>query len=185
LFFTTLFMNDGSVYVFPVFKKYNAVRDEVITIYPKAGDGLPMSNEFSFSGGNELTISAKSYTGNANLSSGAAFLVVKNSSAQGISVYKGVTEQKTESGISTINSGDERSFTILMPDNGGGNYDASTGFEGWKVKFLGTMELDIPTGTLDADYRYTVTVSGNWNQNTQAISGLVKGTQKITTEFGE
>ncbi|GAB6392850.1 MAG: hypothetical protein MdMp014T_2223 [Treponematales bacterium] len=187
---TTLFMNDGSFYVVPVFKKYNAVRDEVITIYPRNADGLPLGDAFSFTGGNELTISAADYTGNTNLSSGAAFLVVKNSSAQGISVYKGVTEQKTESGISTINSGDERSFTILMPDNGGGNYAASDSFSGWKIVNMGVREKEIPAittdgGSIAADYRYTVTVTGNWNQSTQAISGLVKGTQKITTEFGE
>jgi hypothetical protein len=41
-------------------------------------------------------------------------------------------------------------------------------------------ELPIPVTTLDSDYRYTVEVSGNWNQSTQAVADPVKGTAPVT-----
>ena len=185
---TTLNMNDGSVYIFPVFKKYNAIRDEIITIDPYADDGVPMGDEFTFQNGQEVTINAANYTGNnkAGFSSGAALLVIKNASQQGITVMEGVTVQKTETGVSTINSGAERTFTILMdPLDEGNNYESSKQLAGWKIVNMGTREKAIATTTLEADYRYTVTVEGNWNQGVSyvTVSAPEKGTGKITAEF--
>jgi hypothetical protein len=181
---TTLFIQDGSFQVFPVFKKYNKVRDEILTIYPRAADGLPVGDEMSFMDGKTITISAGDYTGNISMSSGAAFLVVKNSSKQGVTVYKGSEVQTTASGISTINSGEERTFTILMDDLGQGEYEESKELSGWRVVQIGTRNLDIETTTLSADYRYTVTVEGDWNASTQKISAPVPGSKKITADFG-
>ena len=185
---TTLNMNDGSVYIFPVFKKYNAIRDEIITIDPYADDGVPMGDEFTFQNGQEVTINAANYTGNnkAGFSSGAALLVIKNASQQGITVMEGVTVQKTETGVSTINSGAERTFTILMdPLDEGNNYESSKQLAGWKIVNMGTREKAIATTTLEADYRYTVTVEGNWNQGVSyvTVSDPVQGTGTITDEF--
>jgi hypothetical protein len=180
---TTLYMIDDSFQIFPVFKKYNPVRDEILTIYPRAVDGLPLGDEFSFFGGNELTISARDYIGNANMSSGAAFLLVNNASRQGITVYNGNIVQKTESGISTINSGETRTFTIFMDPLGEGKYEESKQLSGWRIVNMGTRSLDITSTLLAADYRYTVTVDGNWNESTQTISEPVQGSGKITAEF--
>ena len=144
-----------------MFKKYNALRDEIITIYPYAADGLPMGDEFSFQNGQELTINATKYTGtNTGFSSGAALLLIKNASEQGITVMSGITVQKTATGISTINSGEERTFTILMDEVSGGKYESSKQLSGWKIVNMGTREKPITTTTLEADYRYTVTVGG-------------------------
>ncbi|MDR2499489.1 MAG: hypothetical protein LBD37_00230 [Treponema sp.] len=186
---TTLNMNDGSFYIFPVFKKYNALRDEIITIYPYAGDGLPMGDEFSFVNGQELTINAAKYTGanKSGFSSGAALLVIKNASEQGITVMEGIYVKKTETGISTINSGgEERTFTILMDSLSEGRYESSKQLSGWKIVNLGTREKAIAAATpLDADYRYTVTVDGDWNDGVDhvTVSTPVKGNGKITDEF--
>jgi hypothetical protein len=64
---TTLHIS-GDMYVFPVFKKYNAMRDEIITIYPLDADENPMRDKLSFGDSNELTIDAKKYIGNTDLS---------------------------------------------------------------------------------------------------------------------
>ena len=42
-----LFMINGSIDIFPVFKKYNALRDEILTIYPRTLAGLPVSDSYS------------------------------------------------------------------------------------------------------------------------------------------
>jgi hypothetical protein len=177
---TTLYMNNANYFIYPVFKKYNAVRDEVLTIYPRAPDGIPIGDEFSFAGEDERSINVANYQGNTLLTSGAAFLVVHNGSANGITVYKGNAVQKTVSGISTINSGETRTFTILMDELGGNTYEPSKTISGWKIVNQGVRELPIPVTTLDSDYRYTVEVSGNWNASTQAVAAPVKGTAKVT-----
>jgi hypothetical protein len=180
---TTLSITDGSFYVFPVFKKYNASRDEIITIYPRDMDGIPTGMGLSFTGSNELTINAQSYIGNVNFSSGTALLVIKNESNDGITVMNGMTEQKTATGISIINSGDERTFSILMPAESSG-YASSTRFGGWKVVNMGVRELEIAAiEEMEADYRYTITVSGNWGNSSQAVSSPVKSAGKIISEF--
>ena len=184
---TTLNMIDGSVDIFPVFKKYNSLRDEIITIYPYAADGLPMGDEFTFQSGEEVTINAANYTGaNATgFSSGAALLTIHNASEQGITVYNGSTVQKTETGVSTINSGATRTFTILMDPLGNSNYGSSKALAGWKIVQMGVREKPITTTTLEADYRYTVTVEGNWNMGVGqvTVSAPVRGSNKITAEF--
>ena len=179
---TTLFMNTGSVDIFPVFKKYNALRDEILTIYPRTEVGLPVSDSFSFTGSNAVTINAQNFTSNTNFSSGAAFLVIKNSSNRGIRVMKGVEVLETITGIQTINSGDERTFIILMGALGQGQFEDSTEFSGWKVMYSGGLERDLSSTTLEADYRYTVTIGGSWDNNTATVSDYVKGSGKITAE---
>jgi hypothetical protein len=182
---TTLYMNDGSFMVFPVFKKYNAVRDEILTIYPRENDGLPVGDQFSFINSNHLTINAQAYMGTYTMSSGAAFLTIKNSTGRGFEVYSGATIQSTESGITVINDGDEFSFTILMDSLSDGKYEESKTLSGWKIVNLGTREKSIPTTTLLSDYRYTVIVEGNWGDGAAGITltGPTQGSGKITAEF--
>jgi hypothetical protein len=182
---TTLYMNQGSFYVFPVFKQYNAMRDEIITIYPRDADGIPTGDEFSFEGGNELTINANTYINNTNMSSGTAYLVVHNGSQQGITVQNGNTVQKTATGISTINAGDTRTFTILMDGDNQSGYESSKNISGWKVVNMGTREKPIPEASLDADYRYTVEVTGDWSLGVSGVtvSAPVKGDNKVTVGF--
>jgi hypothetical protein len=180
-------MNPGSFYIYPVFKQYIAARDEIIAIYPLDPDGNPTGDEFSFEDGNELTINAAKYINNTNMSSGTAYLLVHNTSKQGITVYNGNTVQKTATGISTINSGDTRSFAILMDGDESTGYEASKSIAGWKIKNMGVREVDIPVASLEADYRYTVEVSGDWSLGVGniTVSLPVKGTNKVTTEFGD
>jgi hypothetical protein len=180
---TTLYLNDGSFYVFPVFKKYHALRDEIITIYPRDQDGIPTGRGLSFEGGNELTINAQTYINNTNFSSGTALLVIRNESSDGITVMNGDTEQQTETGISIINRGEERTFPILMPAEGTG-YASSARFGGWRVVNMGVRELEIGAiEAMEADYRYTITVTGNWGNSSQAVSVPVKSEGKIIGEF--
>jgi hypothetical protein len=184
---------DGEYNLFIVFKKYNALRDEIITMYPKANDGLPVMLDYAFENGEERTINAATYANNiANLSSGYAFLVVKNDmEGGGIRVLKGDQVQKTASGIATINAGDSRTYLIEMDATQSGDnttYSDTTVFAGWKV---GPTNRDQPIPVSDAlkgdgnqnifksDYTYTVTVTGNPNADGITVSVPVESEEKI------
>jgi hypothetical protein len=51
---------------------------------------------------------------------------------------------------------------------------------------MGVRKVPIPNALLDADYRYTVEVSGDWSQDVTAITVGTpqKGANKVTIEFG-
>jgi hypothetical protein len=192
---TILNIVDGEYNLFIVFKKYNALRDEIITMYPKAGDGFPVMLDYAFENGQERTINAATYTTTiADLSSGYAFLVIKNSMTNGgMRVLKGDEVQKTASGIATINAGQDRTYLIPMGavETGGGNteYSSTTVFAGWKV---GPTNRDKPIPVSDAlkgeteqnifksDYTYTVTVTGDPNSvQGITVSAPVESAEKI------
>jgi hypothetical protein len=191
---TILNIVDGEYNLFIVFKKYNVLRDEIITMYPKAPDGLPIMLDYAFENGVERTINAGTYTSDiANLSSGYAFLVVKNSmTSGGIRVLKGDEVQKTASGIATINAGDSRTYLIPMDavtTDAGSTYSDTTVFSGWNV---GPTSRDKPIPVSDSlkgegdqnifktDYMYTVTVTGNPNTGEGiTVSAPVESAEKI------
>jgi hypothetical protein len=190
---TVLNIVDGEYNLFIVFKKYNALRDEIITMYPKATDGLPIMLDYAFENGAERTINATTYTQNiSNLSSGYAFLVVKNAmDSGGIRVLNGDQVQKTATGIASINAGEERTYLIPMnavTTDAGSTYSDTTVFAGWKV---GPTNRDqaIPVSedlkgngnqnVFKADYMYTVTVTGNPNTSGITVSAPVESAEKI------
>jgi hypothetical protein len=183
---TTLYMNQGDAFIFPVFKQYNAVRDEIITIYPKRDDKTPRGDQYAFIGGNEIVMNAADFI-NSDMSSGTAYLVVHNGTQQGIAVYNGSSPQKTAMGISTVNGGETRTFTILMDGSAASGYESSKSIGGWRVVHLGTDSVDIPAASLEADYRYTVEVSGSWSEGAGGVtvSSPVKGADKVTADFGD
>ena len=192
---TVLNIVDGNYNLFIVFKKYNPLRDEIITMYPKSeADGLPIMLDEAFENGREMIIDASIYTESiANLSSGYAFLVVKNSmDSGGIRVSKGDEVQKTATGIATINSGDSRTYLVPMDatttDVGNTSYSDTTVFAGWKVGPTNRAEAipvsDALKGNGDqnifkADYTYTVTVTGNPNTTGITVSAPVESEDKI------
>jgi hypothetical protein len=193
---TILNMNDSDFYIYPIFKKYNPVTDEIISIYPKRSNGTPIGLQMEFHDSAELTINAQSYLQNTTgYSMGAALLVIQNRSGNGISIYKGMETQRTETGIETINNGADRTFTIKMNGDTTTGYDSSYDFAGWKVVEMGTNELPLDispffaAGTneksnkLESDYRYTITIGGSWFDQTETISSVIKSPNKITTEL--
>jgi hypothetical protein len=184
---TTLYINNGSFFVFPVFKQYIPARDEIITIYPRDPDGVPTGNAFSFQDGKTLTINASNFINNTNMSSGTAYLVVHNASEQGISVYNGNTEQATATGITTINSGESRSFPILMDGTPSGGFGTSKSIAGWKIVNMGVREKPIPGNSpLEADYRYYVEVEGDWSPGVSGVTvSEPEKKEKVSIELGE
>jgi hypothetical protein len=185
---TTLFIAPNELQAFFVFKKYNPVRDEMITVFPKTTGNKPQGDAWSWENGDPVTINAAKYAGEATLTSGAAVLIIVNASGRGIQAWKGTTVQKTASGIATINDGGERSYTILMEGNAG-NYESSRDLIGWKiVNPVTNEEIAITQFTMDSDYRYTIVVGDGdgdcWNAGVGGveISEPEKSEKKITED---
>jgi hypothetical protein len=194
---TTIYLVDGNYSLFPVFKKYDANRDLITTIYPKrAIDGMPMRTGISLEKGEEVEMNATKFTTNLTFTTGYAYLVVVNNSVDGVQVTKGATVQKTATGMTMVNAGDQRTFLVEMPVVSGGNdsaaYETKTAFAGWFIGETGDPKA-IPVnddlkdekvsggGTASvfaADYMYTVTVSGDAN----GAGGLVVSEPKKSTK---
>jgi hypothetical protein len=179
---TTLSMANGNYSVFPVFKKYDAIHDRVITVYPtiQTGDfaGSPWSEDFGFSGSQEITIDVSKITTEQTFTTGCAYLTIMNNSPSGFSVYKGNVLQKTETGISTINGGEMRTFRIDMAQVGN-KYGETASFQGYSMGPIGKTSLvddhlvdtddqkvDQSVFTVRVDAIYQIIVTGSVNQGT-------------------
>jgi hypothetical protein len=179
---TTLFMSDGNYSIFPVFKKYDSFHDRVITMYPTIQEGpfagSPWSEDYGFSDGKEITIDVSQITTKQHITTGCAYLTVRNSSNSGFSVYKGNVLQKTETGISTINGGEMRTFRIDMAQVGN-KYAETASFAGYSMGPTGKTSLvdnnlkdkddnpvDDSVFTVNVDTIYQIIVSGTVNAGT-------------------
>jgi hypothetical protein len=162
-FQTTIKVDTDDYLVFPVFKKYNATQDEIITVYPKYGEGNAKYVTFSLGTGSperELSFDAD-YLNGTTFSLGAAWLTIVNNTDNGLQLKKGGANSevlKTPEGLSYINNGDNRTFQIDMPKVSGqsAKYAAST-----TINYsVGTpvQTYSLGTRTLQADHHYILTI---------------------------
>ncbi|GMO54368.1 MAG: hypothetical protein Ta2G_13330 [Termitinemataceae bacterium] len=174
---TTLFLEDNDYLIFPVFRKYNAVRDVITTVYPKrqSGEyaGTAWRTSFALEGNIEFSFDTSACLADITWSTGAAYLVIENNASDtGVQLQKGGVIQRTTTGIATINNGFSRTYQIDMPLAGAeGNYAASTTIAGaYKIGPIGDLEFIDNKGsnasgdqewTLAVDKIYTITVSGS------------------------
>jgi hypothetical protein len=154
-----------------------------------------MRTSAAFDGNREITINASSYTsGLANFTSGYAYLVVTNNSINGVQVRKGDTVQQTATGMKMVNAGTQRTFLVEMPvaiSGDGSVFETKTVFAGWTIGETGEPKA-IPVNTelqdgsvsggdnqnvFEADYMYTVTVTGNANAGGLVIAKPTKGSK--------
>ncbi|MDR0909242.1 MAG: fibronectin type III domain-containing protein [Spirochaetaceae bacterium] len=194
----TINLANGDYVFFPVFKTYDAGRDIVRTVYPKRPDSTPARRGASFEGGTRLSMNAEDFTANANFSSGYAYLVIRNESADGVQLMHNTVVQTTASGMRFVNPNNTKTFLIEMPVSGTGSnttYAAKTLFSDWTLGELGSPQAiplnealfdDTVTGgeaatVFQSDHTYTITVTGNAN-----TTGLVIGmpTERLSKPLG-
>ncbi|MCL2880078.1 MAG: hypothetical protein FWF29_07525 [Treponema sp.] len=104
---TTLKLNDGNYNIFPVFKRYNQMRDVVDTVYPAGGTGNPWFITASFGDFgpptgviNEFSMNLRDLLGTLTMTSGGAWIVVNNQTVNsGLRFWAGGTVYKTASGL--------------------------------------------------------------------------------------
>jgi hypothetical protein len=170
---TTLKLNDGNYDIFPVFKRYNAARDVVDTVYPKNAHNLAWYQGYSFGEGvTDQEMNLKNLLQSLTLTSGVAWVVVDNQTESGgIRFVQGTTVKKTLSGLEYITSGSPRTFQYDMPAVNGNYQDIVTvanwkfGAAGYEVELQASETDDTkPTSvTLHRDKMYTITVKGDHN----------------------
>jgi hypothetical protein len=174
---TQLYVNPGDYTIFPVFIKYNAYRDEVITVYLRDASGVPYSTQQQLSAGggsqSELSVNVTQILQNTEFSTGTAWLIIDNQATDtGVQLQRGDVIQRTSTGTATINNGYSRNFQINMEKGGDGKYAASVNINAYTV---GRTEQKFPIGNhdLEVDKVYKVTVTGSFTGGTAAVSAPV------------
>jgi len=190
---TTLRLQDGNYNIFPVFKRYNAFRDVVETVYPKNSQGTAAWFQvYSFGEGGQpttITMNLKSLLENTTFALGAAWVHVNNQTTSGgIRFYEGTTYRTTPSGYSNISNGTTSNiyFQIDMPKQGN-TYASSTVVSNWKFG-APSQEVALQKGendstllgalTIEQGKLYTITVSGD--HNSTGIKAWVSNTADIS-----
>jgi hypothetical protein len=174
---TVLMMQDGDYSIFPVFKRYNALRDVVETVYPRGiGSNYAWFEGYSFGEGRTTaTMNLKELLQNTTFVLGAAWVQVDNQTGSaGIRFVEGTSLRTTASGLEYIMPGYPTTFQINMPKVGN-TYSDSMLVANWKFGAAG-MEVGLQTGendstplnsfTIEKGKMYTVTVSGSHNDGT-------------------
>jgi len=120
---TTFYVEPGDYMVFPVFRKYSTVLNEIISAHPVYGpgqlEGRARFIEFALDNSTQqFNIDANTFTSGFTLTAGAAFLKVVNNSGTGIGFWDGGVRQTTESGGQVINPNRELMFAIYMTRTG-------------------------------------------------------------------
>lgn len=135
---TTFSLDFGDYYIFPVFRKFDPVINEIVTVYPKysgltgtdaAANGKAIVELIA------LTSDTPSRTINSNkwktekytFASGYAYIRITNSSSVDIQLFNGANSDPlmTSTGSTFIPSGETKTFTLEMAIN---NQNSNTGF---------------------------------------------------------
>jgi hypothetical protein len=189
----TIYLVNYNYNLFPVFKKYDANRDLITTIYPKRNDqtNSPMRTGKSLEGNAEVEMNADTFSkGITNFTTGYAYLVVDNKSSDGVQVMKGDVVQQTATGMKMVNPGAQRTFLVEMPavtNDDSTIFEIKTVFAGWTIgetsdpkhipvsETLKDVEISADENVFEADFMYTVTVTGNANTTGLNVSAPIKG----------
>ena len=165
---TDLRLYDGDFNVFPVFHRWDAVRDIFQTVYPEftSGElaGTAYFYQFSMTGSDEIHMDLSKLLQGQRFVSGAAMVIVQNNSdSMGIQFMEGAVPRRTPSGFLNISQGVNNGmhFIIDMPSvQGTSNYAPSVTVDNWRFGVAATSFL-LPSTTLLADHFYVITVTGS------------------------
>ncbi|MDR3122962.1 MAG: hypothetical protein LBU16_04190 [Treponema sp.] len=184
----TFYVDSRDFDIYPVFKRYNPLRDEMLTIFPEGASG-PWYTSISLgeAGQTERTLNVSTILQDKNVTTGAAWLVIDNQSSDtGVQLMRGDTPIKTASGTSVINQTHQRTFQIDMPKAGNNAYASSTSIDGYKVgRSADGKPIGTGTNTLEIDKMYVVTVTGSANDGTLVVSAPVEQGSVDLDDFEE
>jgi hypothetical protein len=180
--FSKIYVDQGDYQLFPVFIKYNELRDEVITVYPKFPDGTACQDLMSlYSDHPEANFDIeKLLTSEYKFSTGTAHLIIDNQSGAGILLRRGDTTILTSEGIAGIPSGLSRRFPIFMEKIGDNKYEPSQSIQSYGIGQLGTTPKPIGNYSLNVDTVYKVTVTGTNISNLQISAPVEIGTVDLS-----
>jgi hypothetical protein len=167
-----IYLNAPDSYdIYPLFKFFNPVDNELYSVTPKYQDGAlqgkPFMKTLGF-GGTQMThtfnIQEIEDQGSFNLTTGSMYLRIINNSFTGVRFWDGTQPVITSIGIEVINSNDAQTFSIRFPRNVDGTFPTSRSFAQLRI---GTTQLPltIPTQNYDLDYVYEIEVTGSTASN--------------------
>jgi hypothetical protein len=164
---TTFNVEAADYMVFPVFRKFNAARGEIITVYPKYQggnlDGKAKFQYFSLDDSmNEATLNASEFVGEGIvLKTGSAYLVVTNNHGTGMTLLDGLQVVTTSTGGQVVNPNNTLTFQIDMTKKPGSTdeyLESST-----KAQFkVGTPAYyqPVPSFIFESDKIYSIDITG-------------------------
>ena len=192
---TTLRLIDGDYSFFPVFKRYNRLRDVVDTVYPKREDGQPwrLSTSFGDFGPpigsvTEFTMNLAELMKNLPMTSGTAWVVIDNQTREGVRFMDGASVRKTLSGLENVPSGYSLTWQVDMNRLSNNNYADSRVISGWKFGPIGDeVQLQqsqndstkLESVTIDRDKMYTITVSGQAGSTSDPLKAWISDVRPI------
>jgi len=183
---TTLYVTEGDFNIFPVFKRYNTLRDILETLYPIGATGYAWFRALGFEdvpGGREKTFNVKDAVDTlANKSLGVAWLAINNQAQGAVHLMKDGAPVRTSTEVSYFQG--SRTFQLDMDMVQTGNnftfspsktFVLSVGPDGFEVPIT-AVENNGTSLTLKSDMLYTVTVTGDHNLgNLAAVIELREG----------
>ena len=171
----TFYVDRGDYMLYPVFLKYNTLRDELVTVYPKfESDGTALRTQVTVDDGgrNQIFPLAQLLTQDYRFSTGAAHLIIRNDLLGGsVDLQIGNDRILNLWGTYGIRSGEERTFPILMSKIGDNRYAERQSIATYSIGQTGTR-VYIGNHELELDRVYKVTVTGTNITNLQ-VSELV------------
>jgi hypothetical protein len=174
---TTFYVDSQDFDIYPVFKMYNPLRDEMLTIFPEGSNGLPWFTSISLGepGQTQQNLNVSAILAGKSVTTGAAWLVINNQSTDtGVQLMRGDTPIKTASGISVINRTYQRTFQIDMPKAGNNAYASDVSINGYTVgRSADGKPIGTGNNTLEIDKMYVVTVIGSANDGTLTVSAPI------------
>lgn len=165
---TTFNVESGDYMIFPVFRKFNQSRGEIITVYPKyQGGNLDGKAKFTMfaldNATDEATINVNDYIGSGFvLKTGSAYLIIQNNHSTGMILYDGLSTVTTSTGGQVINPNRTLTFQIDMQKKPGSNdeyLDSAT-----KAQFkIGTPAYteSVPSFNFESDKIYQIDITGS------------------------
>jgi len=180
----------GSYDIYPVFKFYSHIDNELYSVIPKYRDGdlagQPFMRHFGFADGamtRTFNVGDIYQDGDFNMSSGSMyFRVINNNTGTDIRFWEGGSSipKVTSMGIDLILSSHTETFTIRFPRNPDGTYYDTHTIAGLTV---GTNQLvrSIPSQVYELDYIYELEVTGTTGSNLQI--GTVTKRNKVDLDI--
>ncbi|MEL3905832.1 MAG: hypothetical protein P1P65_02200 [Treponema sp.] len=181
---TVLNVNPGDYTLYPVFKKYIARDNEIYSVVPKFKKSKkPYAQDFAITDADSWNVGSLWDATALQLSSGGFYLTINNQSKTAVRFKKGTEEFETSLGIKGIKSGAQATFFIPFNKEADGSYPDS-----FKMSTLtigsALYPNDLPEHTYKLDTKYTITVTGNEQDDLQFSALEDKGTVDINKLFG-
>jgi hypothetical protein len=186
-------MTDGNVIyleapasydIYPIFKFFSQVDQELYSVVPKyldgAREGRPFMRTIGFAAGNmtrTFDVNDIYQEGSFNLSSGSAYLKVNNNNTgTDVRFWEGSTPRFTSLGVDVVFSSKAENFTLNFPKDPDGKYPESRTIAGLQIG-VNDNRKSVPSFEYELDCIYEIDVTGSTGSNLDL--GAIRKVRKV------